>query len=130
MVRLLKSFLQQRGNVVGWDVNDCSNEAWAGFFENNPDAGPAEVVLELGVIAKLLYDTFRFTKCSCEETEEFALYIAEAHEWAISQAAGPVEKVEAYLEYVCSNPFEGKEIEVECDRCRALRSYEQFIGDG
>lgn len=113
-----------------FDKNDMSNEAFAGFFQNNPDARPEAALLELGMIAKKLYETFRFSDCGCVETDEYVQYVKERTEYLNEKApAGSPHRLLLMVAYETTHPFRGQQISSECARCEALRAYEQFIGE-
>jgi len=114
-----------------FDKNDMSNEAFAGFFQNNPNAEPETVLLELGMIAKKLYETFRFSACECVDTDEFAQYVKQRDEYLNEKApVGSPHRMLLMAAYETTHPFVGEQIAHECARCEALRGYEQFIGEG
>jgi hypothetical protein len=90
-----------------------------------------EQALEIGAIARSLYLALSRTDCLCVETEEYKQYNITREKY-LAETYPDASRRELQLRrltYFFEHPFEGKEVEKDCDRCLAMKEYEDFIGE-
>ena len=91
-----------------------------------------EQAFRLSHIAKELFTALRTTDCLCVETEEYAEYQKRSQQYVADNTTAMSdmwERSAKRIEFFLTEPFEGKEVEVECKRCMAMEKYEDFCSE-
>lgn len=91
-----------------------------------------EQAFKLSHIAKELFNALRTTDCNCVETKEYAEWQQRREEYVMNNTldiSNMWERADKRIEFMLSEPFDGKEVEYDCARCSAMLKYEDFCAE-
>jgi hypothetical protein len=91
-----------------------------------------EQAFRLSHIAKELFTALRSTDCHCVETKEYVEWRQNCEKYVVDNTtdiSNMWERADRRIEFMLSEPFDGKEVEVDCPRCSAMLKYEDFCAE-